>query len=80
MGDDGDEYRGGVLASDPIIDEQLLEVLACPLDPERPSLELVGDHLHCPKCGARFPIVNGIPHLLPESAIMPETEESEEIE
>lgn len=71
MGQDSGKDVGGVLGGDSVIDERLLDVLGCPLDPERPRLELDGDHLRCPKCGAKFPIVKGIPHLLPESAIMP---------
>lgn len=52
-----------------MIDQTLLEVLACPRCASRPLLSLHGDYLACPECGARYPIVNGIPHLLPESAL-----------
>lgn len=50
---------------------ELLEVLACPLDTERPPLQLVGAYLVCTKCGYGFAIVDGIPHLLPDDAIEP---------
>jgi uncharacterized protein YbaR (Trm112 family) len=52
-------------------DVKLLDILACPLDDERPPLVLNGDHLVCTVCGSAFPIRNGIPDLLPESAIPP---------
>jgi uncharacterized protein YbaR (Trm112 family) len=50
----------------------LLEILACPLDAERPPLELHGEFLVCTKCGCGFRIIDGIPDLLPEHAIKPE--------
>lgn len=52
-----------------MIDPRLLEILACPLTNERPPLRLQGDYLVCDACAKAFPIVNGIPHLLPENAI-----------
>ena len=55
-----------------MIDEDLLKILGCPLDENRPPLHLEGEWLICTQCGAKFPIENGIPNLLPESAILPE--------
>lgn len=55
-----------------MIDEKLLEFLACPLCDERPPLEIKGDYLVCTVCGCGFPIVDDIPHLLPENAISPD--------
>lgn len=46
----------------------LLELLACPNCEDRPKLTQQGTFLICSKCGARYPIVDGIPHLLPEDA------------
>lgn len=50
-----------------MIDPALLEVLACPVCEDRPALTLDGSQLVCP-AGHRFPIIDGIPHLLPEDA------------
>lgn len=52
-----------------MIEPALLEILGCPLDDQRPPLRQEGDVLVCDLCGARFPIVDGIPNLLPEAAI-----------
>lgn len=52
-----------------MIDSILLERLACPNCDDRPPLRLVGETLVCDVCGSVYPIVNGIPHLLPESAV-----------
>ena len=52
-----------------MIDPKLLEILACPLHPERPPLRLEGEYLICTLEGHGFPIVDGIPHLLPTSVI-----------
>ena len=43
---------------------QLLELLACPACAE----ELVDDddgELRCARCGSRYPVVDGVPHILP---------------
>jgi uncharacterized protein YbaR (Trm112 family) len=52
--------------------EAFLEVLANPLEPDRPRLRRVGDLLVCSKTGVGFPIIQGIPHLLPEDMISAE--------
>ena len=49
-----------------------LELLANPNDPDRPPLTQVGEYLVCAKTGVGFPIVNGIPQLLPENEISAE--------
>lgn len=54
-----------------MIAPELLEILACPICESRPRLELSGEMLVCTQCRRSFPIVDGIPHLLPESAIEP---------
>jgi len=55
-----------------MIDPKLLELLACPVCPERPPLEERDGWLVCMSCGRRFPIRDGIPDLLPESAVEPQ--------
>lgn len=52
-----------------MIDPELLAILACPLEEERPPLRLDGQQLVCDSCHHAFPVVDGIPHLLPENAI-----------
>jgi len=52
-----------------MIDEQLLEILACP-DCKQP-VELEDDQLVCIGCGKRYPIRDGIPVMLIEDAQPP---------
>jgi len=52
-----------------LIDPELLKILGCPLHDERPPFQLEGDYLVCTLEGHGFPIVDGIPHLLPENVI-----------
>jgi len=46
------------------ISKELLNILACPVCKQ--SLELRGRKLICQKCGREFPIMDGIPNMLPE--------------
>jgi hypothetical protein len=46
------------------ISKELLEILACPMCKQK--VELKGKELVCVGCGRRYPIVNGIPHMLPD--------------
>lgn len=55
-----------------MIDPKLLDVLACPACDERPPVRLEGETLRCDACGRAYPIRDGIPDMLVESAIMPE--------
>ncbi|MDR3691971.1 MAG: hypothetical protein P4L46_21505 [Fimbriimonas sp.] len=52
-----------------MIDSDFLKILGCPLHPERPPFKLQGDYLVCTVSGHGFPVVDGIPHLLPEDVI-----------
>ena len=52
-----------------MIQSDFLKILGCPLHPERPPFEQRGNFLVCTVAGHGFPIVNGIPHLLPEDVI-----------
>ena len=56
--------------------KELMEILACPIDKHHP-LELVvfeakeeeiqSGIIKCPQCGRWYPIINSVPHLLPDS-------------
>jgi uncharacterized protein YbaR (Trm112 family) len=50
----------------PLIDQELLEILACPLD--KAPVRLQGDRIVCTKCGRRYPIREGIPVMLIDEA------------
>ncbi|RYG49472.1 Trm112 family protein [bacterium] len=52
-----------------MIAPDLLAKLANPLHPDRPPVVQKGDYVVCTKTGMGFPIVDGIPHMLPEDAI-----------
>jgi uncharacterized protein YbaR (Trm112 family) len=49
-----------------MIDPKLLEILACPQC--KTEVVLKGGALHCQRCGRQYPIRNGIPVMLTESA------------
>jgi len=53
----------------PLIDQELLEILACPLD--KAPVRLQGDRIVCTKCGRRYPIREGIPVMLIDEAELP---------
>ena len=53
------------------LDKELLEILACPLDKE-PVAEN-GDFLVCSKCGRKYPIREGVPVMLIEEAVEPDS-------
>ncbi len=47
------------------MNRNLLELLACPECGEADLALLPEDTLACPSCASRYPIINGIPHMLP---------------
>ena len=49
-----------------MIDEELLEILACPACQDPVHLE--GEQIVCDGCGRRYPIREGIPIILIEEA------------
>lgn len=69
MGEERTTTSGDLSRGVTLIDSALVEVLGCPLEESRPKLRLEGAQLICDSCHMAFPIVDGIPHLLPESAI-----------
>ncbi|WP_255306253.1 Trm112 family protein [Streptomyces sp. Wb2n-11] len=50
-------------------DSPLLKILACPLDKGPLILEEAGGALYNPRLRRRYPIVDGIPQLLPSSGV-----------
>ncbi|WP_331770611.1 Trm112 family protein (plasmid) [Embleya sp. NBC_00888] len=50
-------------------DDPLLRILACPLDKGPLTLLLPEDALYNPRLRRRYPIVDGIPQLLPSSGV-----------
>ena len=46
-----------------------IDQLGCPLDPSRPPLRQDGDWLICDSCKMKFPIRDGIPHLVSDEAV-----------
>jgi uncharacterized protein YbaR (Trm112 family) len=52
-----------------MVDQELLEILACPLD--KAAVRLEGDRIVCSSCGRRYPVRDGIPVMLVEEAEVP---------
>lgn len=55
-----------------MIDPKLLEILACPACDSRPPVREENDRLICTECGRSYPVRDGIPEMLVESATLPE--------
>jgi len=55
-----------------MLDPRLLEILCCPAERDGEAchgeLEEGAQGLHCKACGLLYPIVDGIPVMLPEEA------------
>lgn len=48
-----------------MFDETLIRILACPVCKGNLDLNKEKTHLHCKECDVKFPIVDGIPMLMP---------------
>lgn len=53
----------------PLLDPELVAMLANPIEDDRPPLVQRGAYLVCTKTGVGFPIIDGIPRLLPGNVI-----------
>ena len=53
----------------PLIDKDLLDILACPAC--RADVRLEGERIVCSSCGKRYPVRDGIPIMLIEEAESP---------
>lgn len=68
-------------------DDPLLQILACPLDkgplhlvvPDGPDAAQAAEALYNPRLHRRYPIVDGIPQLLPASGEQVSDDEHEEL-
>ena len=56
---------------EPLIDPQLMDLLACPACDNRPPVRQDGDTIVCDQCRRVYPIRDGIPEMLIESATIP---------
>ena len=54
-----------------MINQDLLDILRCPLDPSHAQLSLEGDALFCQRCRLKFAIKDGIPNMVVEEATLP---------
>ncbi len=55
-----------------MINQELLDILRCPLDPTRQArLDQEADGLVCQRCRLKFPIKEGLPCMLVEEAELP---------
>jgi uncharacterized protein YbaR (Trm112 family) len=55
-----------------MISQQLLDLLRCPLDPDRAArLEVADGGLVCQRCRLKYPVREGIPSMLPDEAELP---------
>lgn len=50
-------------------DNPLLKILACPLDKGPLILDETGGTLYNPRLRRRYPIIDGVPQLLPSSGV-----------
>ena len=55
-----------------MIPQDFLDMLRCPLGPSEVHLEQADDGLVCQRCRLKFPVKDGIPSLLVESAELPQ--------
>jgi uncharacterized protein YbaR (Trm112 family) len=54
-----------------MINQDLLNILRCPLDPSHTNLTLEAERLVCQRCGLRFKIKDGFPIMVAEEAELP---------
>lgn len=51
-----------------MLEQWLIEILACPTCREKVSLTAAGDGFVCDRCRVLYPVEDGIPQMLPEAA------------
>ena len=51
-----------------MLDQKLLDILACPACDDRPAVRLEGGELICDECGRAYPIRNDLPVMLADQA------------
>jgi hypothetical protein len=57
-----------------MISKELLDILVCPVCKEEVKLTPDEKFLKCIKCGRKYPIRDDIPVMLPEEAVIEETQ------
>jgi uncharacterized protein YbaR (Trm112 family) len=62
MSDTSTPQTGDQPQDTPVISQELLEILACPID--KSPVKLVGDRLVCQEQGHKYRIEDGIPIML----------------
>jgi uncharacterized protein YbaR (Trm112 family) len=60
-----------------MIDDQLLELLACPRCETRPPVSSKENMLICKECGYGYRVIDDIPRMLPEDALTPDEVDKE---
>ncbi|MFF3400187.1 Trm112 family protein [Streptomyces sp. NPDC002659] len=60
-------------------DDPLLQIIACPIDKGQLTLLLPEEVLYNPRLRRRYPIIDGIPQLLPSSGTRVPDDEHERI-
>ncbi len=64
-----------VVEGKPVIDKELLDILACPACKGNIVYNQENEKLICQECGRRYPIRDGIPVMLIDEAELPEEKE-----
>jgi uncharacterized protein YbaR (Trm112 family) len=54
-----------------MINQDLLDILRCPMDPSHTRLSLEGESLVCQRCRLKFAIKDGFPNMVVEEAELP---------
>ena len=60
-----------------MIDQQMLELLACPICSTHPPVKQKENFLICTECKRGYRIIDGIPRMLPEDAVSQDEVEDE---
>ncbi|MEU9982875.1 Trm112 family protein [Streptomyces sp. NPDC050856] len=60
-------------------DDPLLRILVCPLDKGPLTLVPAADALYNPRLRRRYPVVDGVPQLLPSSGVPVSDDEHERL-
>jgi uncharacterized protein YbaR (Trm112 family) len=62
------------MTDEALLPDGLLEIMQCPRDAGPLGEDLAASQLVCETCGYRYPVRDGIPVMLAEEAIPPDSE------